>query len=81
MELKTKYNIGDEVCTMFRNKVTYFIIGRIDIRADKEGVSIVYTSKDTYPEYSVETGDNEYKQWIRSEDAIFPTKEKLLKSL
>lgn len=81
MEIKTKYNIGDEVCTMFRNKVTYFIIGRIDIRVKENDISIVYTSKDTYEEYSHITGENETRNWIKNEDQLFPTKEELLKSL
>lgn len=81
MEIKTKYNIGDEVCTMFRNKVTYFIIGRIDIRADGKGTSITYTSKDTYEEYSDLTGRDETRNWVRTEDKLFPSKEELLKSL
>ena len=81
MKIKTKYNIGDEVCTMFRNQVTYFIIGRIDIRTDGKGTSIIYTSKDTYEEYSDIIGENKTYNWVRSEDKIFSTKEELLKSL
>ena len=81
MEIKTKYNIGDVVFTMFQNKVTYFTIRRIDIRTDRKETSIVYTSEETYEEYSHITGENGTRNWIRCEDKIFPSKEELLKSL
>lgn len=82
MEIKTKHNIGDKVFIMFQNKVIEITIGRIDIRIkDDEPVSIVYTSKEEYYEYSHITGDNERYNHIRSEAYVFGTKEELLKSL
>lgn len=81
MEIKTKYNIGDKVWTMFRNKVIYFIISRIEVRVDEKETSIVYTSKDIYDEYSYLAGRDVKRNFVRSEDKLFPTKDELLKSL
>lgn len=81
MQIETKYNIGDKVYTIAQNKVTNFIIGRIDIKIDGKETSIVYTSKDIYEEYSLFSGANEPRNLIRSEDKIFTSKEDLLKSL
>ena len=81
MEIKTKFNIGDEVCTMFQNKVIYFTIGKIEIEIGEKETSIVYASKERYEEYSHITGSNEKYNYIRCEDKIFSTKEELLNSL
>ena len=81
MEIKTKYKIGDVVCTMFQNKVTYFTIRKIEIRIDSKETSVIYTSEETYEEYSHITGGNETRHWTRSEGKIFSTKEELLKTL
>lgn len=65
MTIETKYNIGDEVWFMYRNKVFSGRIVGIFIRSN--GIS--------YKIVSIIKG-----MWF-SESNLFPTKEELLKSL
>lgn len=81
MEIKSKYNIGDKVYTLSQNKVICFNIKKIDITINEKETSIIYTSKETYEEYSHITGYEVTHNWLRSEDKIFLTKEELLQSL
>ena len=70
MTIETKYNIGDKVFLLIRNKVESYPIG--DIRIDVSGMR-------TNTSYRLRTqaGHTEYY----SENELFPTKEELLKSL
>ena len=72
MEIKTKYNIGDRVYTLFDNKVENFIIEGINIVADKEYPILIQ-----YLSYNIIPGENTRFD----EERVFPTKEELLKSL
>lgn len=71
MEVKTKYNVGDKVWVIADNKPTEFLIDSIEIFINDVGhhgisQSIWYVDK-----------NNEGYQ----EHQVFPTKEKLIKSL
>lgn len=70
MEIKTKYNIGDKVFLLIRNKVERYPI--VDIRIEVSGMR-----KNTSYRLQTKAGHTEYY----SEDEVFPTKEELLKSL
>lgn len=70
MTIETKYNIGDEVWAMVVGQPKQCRIGRIDT------VNLGYYFK---VEYYLETGKN--NMCVRKENAVFPTKEELLKSL
>ena len=70
MTIETKYNIGDEVFLLIRNKVERYPI--VDIRID-----VNYKRTNTGYRLQTQAGHTEYY----SEDELFPTKEELLKSL
>jgi predicted acyltransferase (DUF342 family) len=73
MEIKTKYNIGDNVCTLYHDRIVYGNITHIKIAIDyKTNVQIEYfINNSTY------IGENVYFQ----EHTIFKTKEELLEKL
>lgn len=70
MTIETKYNIGDEVWAMVVGGPNQCRITRVDT------VNIGYYSR---IEYYLETGENIV--CVRKENAVFHTKEELLKSL
>lgn len=70
MTIETKYNIGDEVWLMYKNKAVSSSIFRIEVKVDLHlSVRIIY--------YLSGSSCAEFY----SEDKLFPTKEELLKSL
>ncbi len=73
MEIKTKYNIGDQVCTLYCDRIVYGAITRIEIRIDYDSnIQIKYFVQNmTY------IGENVFFQ----EHKIFKTKEELLEKL
>ena len=70
MEIKTKYNLGDIVCLLSDNKVSYYPIDMISIN--------ITNSCDIDIKYRINNCG--ICEW-RTEDKLFPTKEELLKSL
>ena len=75
MEIKTKYDIGDEVWIEFANSPTQGIIKRIDISARVEYKNIISIQNISY---DIRVGNCIFTFY---EHGIFPTKEELLKSL
>lgn len=73
MEIKTKYNIGDNVCTLYHDRIVYGTITNIKISIDhKSNIQVEYIIiNSTY------IGQNIYFK----EFTIFKTKEELLKKL
>ena len=73
MEIKTKYNIGNSVCTLHHDRIVYGIITHIKIEIDyKSNIQIKYFIKNsTYIEKDVYF--EEYK--------VFKTQEELLEKL
>lgn len=69
MVIETKYNIDDEVWAMVVGEPNQCRITRVDT------VNIGYCSR---IEYYLETGENNF--CVRTEIAVFPTKEELLNS-
>lgn len=65
MEIKTKYNIGDTVWFMHKNRCVSMKIENINIEVKIKYIQYIF---------------NESEIWI-SEKYLFPTKEELLKSL
>lgn len=81
MEIKTKYNIGDEVYFIHNNKITHNKISNIDIyiklsRDKKEILLIEYTI-----DLELSTGRLGDNYATRLESALYSTKEELIKSL
>lgn len=71
MDIKTKYNIGDEVWFMNENKACVSFI---------EDVRVKKNSKNTKIEYMVESMQKK-DFGLKKEQDLFPSKEELLKSL
>lgn len=71
MEIKTKYNIGDEVwvANIFREPIEVEVYG------------IVAEVKDSNVLIDYHVGFNKNSCTLRKEELLFPTKEELLKSL
>ena len=72
MDIKTKYNIGDEVWGMPNGKPVKLTIARIYIKIHKHKLSISYEFDDI---------DGDDRTYRLQENWISPTKEELLKSL
>ena len=55
MEIKTKYNIGDKVCTLYHDRIVYGTITNIKITIDyKSNIQIEYfIQNSTYIEQNV----------------------------
>lgn len=70
MTIKTRYNIGDEVWTL--NSLCEPIPAKVF------GIMVEVRRNRTYIDYKV---DNQEIIAYRREDVVFPSKEKLLKSL
>lgn len=66
--MTTKFDIGDSVCTIYRNRVCFVKIKMITITYEK----IVYTFADP----DIPADDVSYKEFL-----LFATKDELLKSL
>lgn len=75
MEIKTKYNIFDEVYIIYNNKIKQVIIKGIKIHIEKKPYLDKTSIKTTYILYNYNFS-TEY-----SEDNIFKTKKELIKSL
>ena len=76
MTIETKYNIGDEVFTLYNNKVSTLKIWGIDVSIEKgfDGQYVLPTKvKILYYDFG--------KHHTFNEQDLFPTKEELLKSL
>lgn len=74
MEVKTKFNLGDEVWTMENNKAVSGSIKELTINICINGkITIKYTIKVLWKSQIWDT--------TRYEEELFPTKEELLKSL
>ena len=71
MEIKTKYNIGDEVWIMIYGECYQLIVVGIRTTTSKGYKSIDYFVSEDGDELSFTFGESE----------LFPTKEELLKSL
>lgn len=89
MTIETKYNIGDEVWVMYKNKPTRLTIGVVNIsinkgrlELDRTTVYILYTMEPFEIDPS-KMSDVEYIPYNRTfyEKDVFPTKEELIKSL
>lgn len=76
MTIETKYNIGDEVFTLYDNRVTTLKIWGIDINIE-EGFDGQYTLPTKVKIVYYDFG----KHHSFDEQSVFPTKEELLKSL
>lgn len=73
MEIKTKYNIGDKVCTLYHDRIVYGCITFIKIEVDyKSNVEIRYSIQN-----STYIGENVFFQ----EHKIFKNQEELLEKL
>lgn len=73
MEIKIKYNIGDNVCTLYHDRIVYGNITYIKIEIDyKSNVIIKY-----FIQNSTYIGENLYFE----EHKIFKTQEELLETL
>lgn len=74
MEIKTKYNIGDKVWTMEKNKAEFVTIKEITIR--------VCRSNEILEKYTLNCMLlTQIYEITRFDDELFPTKEALLASL
>ena len=73
MEIKTKYNIGDNVCTLYHDRIVYGNIIYIKIAIDyKSNIQIEYfINNSTYIKENVY-----FQEWM-----IFKTKKELLEKL
>lgn len=70
MEIKTKFNIGDEVYVIYEDKCTKFNVKGITVRVTNEyGIEVLYSL------------DNCLIKQFRYEESVFSSKEELLKSL
>ena len=89
MTIQTKYDIGQEVWVMYKNKPTKLTIGGTDIRLckgrlelDRVRATIMYYME-PFEINPIKMSDVEYIPYNRMfhEHQCFPTKEELLKSL
>lgn len=71
MEIKTKYNIGDEVWISHKSRIHNGIVDFISIDVTKENTMTVY--------YHIDEANG--ISCTFEEQQLFPTKEELLKSL
>lgn len=73
MEIKTEYNAGDNVCTLYHDRIVYGCITRINIVVDyNSNIKIKY-----FIQNSTYIGENVYFE----EHKIFKTKEEILEKL
>ena len=80
MEIKTKYNIGDEMWTMHDNKVICFTIKGINIKVEDKTL-VEYISSEKFKQHSYFSDRLEYMPLYIKEEKVFLTREELLKSL
>ncbi len=82
MEIKTKYNIGDEVYFIHGNKITHNKITRIDISIREERNKNVIIPRIEYTiDLGFKTGKISDTLTSRIEFDIYSTKEELIKSI
>lgn len=80
MEIKTKYNINDEVYFIHGNKIRYNKIYRIDITIHEENDKVIPKIKYTI-DLGFKTGRVCDTITSREEEELFATKEELFKTL
>lgn len=80
MEIKTKYNINDEVYFIHGNKIRYNKIYRIDIIIYEENDKVIPRIKYTI-DLGIKTGRVCDTITSREEEELFSTKEELIKSI
>lgn len=82
MDIKTKYNIGQEVWVMYNNKPTCLTIASLDIWLHQKQLGVIYYMQ-PYEIDPLKMSNVEYIPYNRAfyEKDVFPTKEELLKSL
>ena len=78
MKVETKHNIGDSVCTIWKNDIFWFDVKLIQINfaEDKVGVNYIYNYS-TLISLTQSTVNSE----IFDEARVFKTKEELIDSL
>ena len=81
MEIKTKYNIGDEVYFIHGNKIIHNKITRIDISIRKERNEKVIPRIEYTIDLGFRTGKISDTLTSRIEFDIYSTKEDLIKSI
>lgn len=89
MTIGTKFDIGQEVWVMYKNKPTRLTIGGIDISVSKGRLeldrarAVIIYYMEPFEMNPIKMSDAEYIPYNRiyDENDVFPTKEELLKSL
>ena len=72
MKIVTKFDVGQEVWFLKKNKIVSDIVDHICMRVDKEGITTLH--------YHFKKRDGE-KATLRTEDYIFTTREELIEQL